>query len=347
MTRILSGIRATGKLHFGSLVGAVQNFVTYQNQDNTECLYFVADYHSLTTLDDPEQLRSNLIEIVKDYLAAGLDPNRSILYAQSSVPQIAELSLLLGMSQPLGDLERVPTFKDLVRKNPDRVTLGLITYPVLMAADILATQADIVPVGSDQIPNVEMARSLASRFNNRYGKTFNVPGMMEEMVKVPGLDGGKMGKSEADKAIGISMSRDEILAQYLKHGVTDRARTNASIPGNPDECMSVYPMHKLVTPGEPDNEAVASMCRKAEIGCKACKELMVDNLYRILGPFQERRSEYTNQDNMVKEVLADGGARARALISPTVELTAERMGITRFNPYPKEEKAYARSNSRS
>lgn len=334
MTRILSGIRATGKLHFGSLIGAVQNFVDYQQKTATECFYFVADYHSLTTLDNPEELRSNLIEIVKDYLAAGLDPERSVLYAQSSVPQIAELSLLLGMTQPLGDLQRVPTYKDLVRKNPDRVTLGLITYPVLMAADILAVQANIVPVGADQVPNVEMARALAERFNNRYGLTFAVPNMMEDMVKVPGLDGGKMGKSEAEMAIGITMSHAEILDRYMKHGKTDPDRTSIRVPGNPDVCKSVYPMHKIVTPDEVQTQTIANQCRNATIGCVACKEIMVENLFHILGPFQERRTEFTDKDKQIREILADGGERARAVIAPTVEQVADRMGITRFNSNP-------------
>lgn len=332
MTRILSGIRATGTLHFGSLIGAVQNFVRFQNEPNTQGLYFVADYHSLTTLDNPEQLRQNLIEIVKDYLAAGLDPEQSIIYAQSSVPEITELCLLLGMSQPLGDLERIPTFKDMVRKFPDRVSLGLITYPVLMAADILGPQANIVPVGADQIPNVDLARALASRFNKRYGETFVIPEMMEEMIKVPGLDGGKMGKSDAIQAIGITMTRDEIITRYLKRGVTDRNRTSINVPGNPDECQSVYPMHKIVTPGETETGIIATQCRNAAIGCKACKELMVDNLYKILSPFQERRREFADKDDLVREILVEGGKRARAIIAPTVALAADRMGIHHYKP---------------
>ncbi|KKT16983.1 MAG: Tryptophanyl-tRNA synthetase [Parcubacteria group bacterium GW2011_GWB1_43_6] len=163
---VLSGIRATGRLHFGNFLGAVQNFVRFQQNGNT-CLYFVADWHTLTTLDDPEELRRNLLEIVTDYLAAGLDPEKSVIYAQSSVPEIAELALYLSMLQPLGELQTIPTFKELVRKFPEMVSLGLITYPVLMAADILGPRATLVPVGEDQVPNVELARNLAKRFNNR------------------------------------------------------------------------------------------------------------------------------------------------------------------------------------
>ena len=165
---VLSGIRATGRLHFGNLLGAVSHFVDYQREGNT-CLYFVADLHTLTTLKNPDEMRKNLVEIVKDYLAAGLNPATASIYAQSSIPELSELCLLLSMMQPLGDLQRIPTFKEKVRKNPDDINLGLLTYPVLMAADILGPRATLVPVGEDQVPNVELARSLARRFNERFG----------------------------------------------------------------------------------------------------------------------------------------------------------------------------------
>src|SRR3989304_9473401 len=202
---VLSGIRATGKLHFGNFIGAVQNFVKFQQPNNT-CLYFIADWHTLTTLRNPEELKGNLIEIVKDYIAAGLDPEQSIIYAQSSIPEISELFLYLSMIQQVGELERIPTFKEKIKKNPDNVNLGLLTYPVLMAADILGPKATLVPVGEDQVPNVELARDLAKRFNNRYGKTFPIPEMMHDMVRIPGLDGEKMGKSDADNSIDINAS---------------------------------------------------------------------------------------------------------------------------------------------
>jgi tryptophanyl-tRNA synthetase len=225
METVLSGIRTTRRLHFGNFLGAVQNFVKFQRSENT-CLYFIADLHTLTALDDPDELRGNLIEIVKDYIAAGLDPEQSIIYAQSSIPEISELSLYLSMVQPLGELQRVPTFKELVRKNPDNVNLGLVTYPVLMAADILGPQATLVPVGEDQVPNVEMARGIAEKFNKRFGNTFIVPQMMEQMVKVPGLDGAKMGESDSDNAIDINAPVDEIRTRYLKKGCNRHTETS-------------------------------------------------------------------------------------------------------------------------
>jgi len=327
---VLSGIRATGRLHFGNFLGAVRNFVDFQRPKNT-CLYFIADLHTLTTLSDPEELRGNLIEIVKDYLAAGLDPERSIIYAQSSVPEISELSLYLSMIQQLGDLQRIPTFKDLVRKQPDNVTLGLITYPVLMAADILGPKATLIPVGEDQVPNVELAQALARKFNNRYGETFVVPGMMEQMIKVPGLDGAKMGKSEADNAIDINASIDVIRERYLKKGVTDPSRLRASDPGHPyTKCMSVYPVHELITAGETETREIGKACSAAQISCVACKHKLADSIALILEPFQEKRAQLADQNDYVKDVLREGGKKARARVVETIEVVRDKMGIVLY-----------------
>lgn len=328
MKTVLSGIRATGRLHFGSYLGAVSHFVNFQKSGDSRCMYFVADFHTLTTLDNPSELRDNLLEIVKDYLAAGLDPEKSIIYAQSSIPEIATLSMYLGMLQPLGELERIPTFKDLIRKNPDRVTHGLVSYPVLMAADILGPQANIVPVGSDQIPNVELARNLAVNFNKRYGNTFTVPEMLEEMVKVPGLDGGKMGKSEAENAIGISMSKAEILSRY-KSGVTDTSRVRRNDPGNHQNCLSVFPVHKLVSSVDQVTE-ISTRCKSGNIGCSECKVLLTNNIWNILEPFQSRRAELVGKDEMVKEILHEGGKKAREIILPTIKKVADKMGIVTY-----------------
>lgn len=324
---VLSGIRATGKLHFGNFLGAVQNFVKFQQPDNI-CLYFIADWHTLTTLQDPQELRSNLVEIVKDYLAAGLNPERSIIYAQSSVPELSELCLYLSMLQPLGDLERIPTFKDLVRKNPDSVNLGLVMYPVLMAADILGPKATLVPVGEDQVPNIELARSLASKFNNRFGETFVIPKMMAQMIKVPGLDGEKMGKSETDNAIDINASISTIRDRYLKKGITDPQRIRVSDPGDPyNRCRSVYSVHELVTTGETETREIAKACLAATIGCVECKHLLVDSIARVLEPFQESRAQLADKDAYVTEILYEGGKKARAKIKETVETVREKMGI--------------------
>jgi tryptophanyl-tRNA synthetase len=324
---VLSGIRATGRLHFGNFLGAVQNFVQFQQPGNV-CLYFIADWHTLTTFHDPEDLRKNLVEIVKDYIAAGLDPERSIIYAQSSVPEIAELCLYLGMVQPLGEVLRIPTFKELVRKNPNDVNFGLANYPVLMAADILGPKATLVPVGEDQVPNVELAQSAAKKFNARYGEIFTIPKMMTKMVKVPGLDGEKMGKSESDNAIDINEAILVIRQKYLRRGITDEQRRVSTDPGDPyNRCKSVYPVHELVTPGEAETRKIASACLTADIGCVECKNRLVDNIARILEPFQQRRQELVSKDDYIREVLHEGGKKARKIIAETVEMVRDSMGI--------------------
>lgn len=325
---VLSGIRATGRLHFGNFLGAVRHFVDYQQDGNT-CLYFIADLHTLTTLKDPEELRGNLIEIVKDYLAAGLDPEKSVLYAQSSVPELSELCLLLSMVQPVGDLQRIPTFKEKVRKHPDDVNLGLLTYPVLMAADILGPKATLVPVGEDQVPNVELARSLARKFNERFGETFVVPEMLASMIRVPGLDGEKMGKSASDNAIDINAPRAVILDRYKRKGVTDPQRARVTDPGDPyNGCRSVYPVHELVTEDEVGTRKIAKACMSAQISCSACKEHLVRSIARTLEPFQERRAQLAGKTDFVRDVLHEGGKKARTRIAETVSVARERMGIT-------------------
>lgn len=324
---VLSGIRATGRLHFGNFLGAVRNFVQYMQGDNA-CLYFIADWHTLTTLDNPEELRGNRLEIVKDYLAAGLDPERAIIYAQSSVPEIAELCLYLSMIQPLGALQLIPTYKDLVKKNPDRVSLGLITYPVLMAADILGPKATLVPVGEDQLPNIELARELARRFNDAYGEIFPLPQAATERLRVPGLDGSKMGKSESNNAIGINDPIETIRERYLRFGITDEQRLRRSDPGRPyTHCKSVFPVHEIITP-ETQRDEIAKACMNASIGCTECKQRLVDNIAAILEPFQNKRRELADQDDYAYDVITTGGRKARELIIPTIEAVRDKVGIT-------------------
>lgn len=325
---VLSGIRATSRLHFGNFIGAVQNFVKFQQPGNT-CLYFIADWHSQTTLGDLEEIRNNLIEIVKDYIAAGLDPEQSIIYAQSSVPEIAELSWYLSCLQhPVGKLLRMPSYEEKKGKSATSDNLGLLSYPVLMAADILGPRATLVPVGDDQVIHVELARTLARRFNSHFGSTFVVPEMMEHMIRVPGLDGNKMSKSDADNVIEISSPMEEIRDRYLKRGVTDIERKRASDPGDPyNRCQSVYPVHEFITPGEAETRTIANACKEARIGCVACKNLLVGSIGKILEPFQAKRAELADKDDYIKEVLHEGGKKARGMIRETVEVVRDKMGI--------------------
>ena len=324
---ILSGIRATGRLHFGNFMGAVKHFVGYQRPGN-RCLYFIADLHTLTTLRDPNELRGNVLEITKDYLAAGLDPNQAVIYAQSSVPEISELSLLLSNVASLGEIQRTPTFKDLVRKNPDNVNLGLVNYPVLMAADILGSRATLVPVGEDQKPNVEVARNIADYFNSKYGHTFVKPEMMVEMFKIPGLDGEKMGKSDSNNAIDINSPITLIRKRYLERGITDPKRLRVSDPGDPHNgCRSIYPLHEIITRGEVDSQEIANLCRNAKIGCVDCKNRLVDSIVNVLEPFQQRRRELAENNDYAREVLHEGGKKARAIFAETLNEVRDKMGV--------------------
>lgn len=332
---VLSGIRATGRLHFGNFVGAVQNFVELQKPGN-ECLYFVADYHTLTTLKDPESLRPNIIAMVKDYLAAGLDPNQSTIYAQSSIPEVCALSWLLGCLQPHHELMGLPTLRDLIKGDPKNLNHGVTSYPVLMAADILSVGASLVPVGEDQVPNVELARDLAKRFNNRFGDDAGtqlvIPRMMADMVRIPGLSGGKMGKSEASEAIDINAPMDEIAAKYRK-AVTDpnKQKVGDLYPGNPYEgCQAVYAVHEAITPGEKETRTIANGCLAGTLKCGDCKAQLNQSLSAVLEPFQEARQEWEDRDEEVREILIEGGRKARVKIVATLEMVSEAMGLPRY-----------------
>jgi len=321
---VVSGIRATGKLHLGNYIGAMRNFPPLQ--ESHDCFFFVADYHTLTSLTDPEQLVTNLPEIVADYLAAGLDPERSVIFAQSSVPEIAELALLLGMVTPVGELQRCPTFKEKVKTQPDNVNTGLFCYPVLMAADILIQKANLVPVGEDQIPHIEMTRTIAAKFNNRYGEVFPLPeAVIEKAVKVPGLDGsGKMGKSEGN-TIDLRNS-PEAIRQKISVAVTDTKRQRRSDLGDPYNCR-LYDIHEFVTEAGKVNE-IRCDCQSAKIGCVDCKNILTESVVAYLTPFQEQRVRIDR--DYVMDVLHDGGLKARQTAQTTVSAVRGKMGLRNF-----------------
>lgn len=325
---VLSGIRATGRMHFGNFLGAVQQFVKYQSDPSNTCMYFVADYHTLTTLDDPELLRSNLIEMVKDYLAAGLDPENSILYVQSSIPELAELSLYLTMLARLNsDVMSIGPIDELVQEFGERFTLGMATYPVLMAADILGPMATLIPVGADQAQNVELAQKLARKFNNRYGETFVVPSKSINPT-VPGLDGKKMGKSNEASSVKMTDTHVELTQKYAKARTMSRPQFG---PGDSKQCAAVYPLHHMVTPNESDTLAIARQCQNVgEISCSQCKGILVESVWSVLESFQEQRAKLSSEDDYVRELLIEGGKKARSIIAPKVAEVADKMGIIRY-----------------
>lgn len=321
---VVSGIRATGRMHLGNYIGAMRNFSALQEE--YRCFFFVADYHTLTSLDQPDKLRQNLPEIVMDYLAAGLDPEKSVIFAQSSVPEIAELSLLLSMVTMVGELQRCPTFKDKVKSQPDNINLGLFSYPTLMAADILIQRANLVPVGEDQLPHIELARVIAGRFNQKYGKVFPLPGaLLEKAVRVPGLDGsGKMGKSDSN-TIDLA-DTSEMIHRKFASAVTDTARQRRTDPGNPYNCR-LFDIHEFVSDAG-IVEQIKTDCQHAKIGCVDCKRILANSTIDFLAPFQTRRAEIT--PSFALDVLHTGGQTARQTASQTLTQARELMGLREF-----------------
>ena len=328
--RILSGMRPTGKLHLGNYVGALRNWVRLQ--DEYDCFFFIADWHALTTdYADTRNIKQNSLEVMIDYLAAGLDPERSTLFMQSHVPQHAELQLLFSMITPLGWLERVPTYKEQ-RENindKDLSTYGFLGYPLLQSADILIYQANFVPVGEDQVPHVELTREVARRFNQFYPRKINPQSrepqrifvfpepkpLLTPAAKLPGTDGRKMSKSYGNT---ILLSEPEAsLRAKLKTMVTDPARIRRTDPGDPDVCP-VGDLHKIFSSGE-TMAKVYDGCRTAGIGCIECKKWAADSLWEVLAPIQERRAKYEADPKLAWETLEEGSARARISAESTME----------------------------
>jgi len=315
--RILSGMRPTGKLHLGNLVGALMNWVKLQ--DEYDSFHFVADWHMLTTeYADTLDLQQNTWDMVADWLAVGLDPNKVTFFIQSRLPEHAELHLLFSMVTPLGWLERVPTYKEQLDNVRDRDlhTYGFLGYPVLQAADILMYKAHYVPVGEDQVPHVELTREIARRFNGFYGPVFPEPqALLTPTPKLPGTDGRKMSKSYGN-AILLSDPPD-VVSSKVANMMTDPARKRRTDPGDPDICP-VFDHHKIFSPAEV-TARVNRECRTAEIGCVDCKKLMAGHLSDYLAPIQERRQAYEKNPQMVWDILDAGTAKARRVAQATME----------------------------
>jgi tryptophanyl-tRNA synthetase len=357
--RVLSGMRPTGKLHLGNYVGALQNWVGMQDQ--YECFFCVVDWHALTTdYADTSKVKENSLEVAFDWLAAGLDPEKSVIFMQSHVPAHAELHLLLSMITPLGWLERVPTYKEQREniKDKDLGTYGFLGYPVLQAADILAYKADVVPVGEDQVAHIELTREIARRFNGFYGgqvaDPFFQPGLPVRQLeglgqpvgdpvfhepqalltpakKLPGTDGRKMSKSYGNTI--MLADPEPVIRQKLKTMVTDPARVRRSDPGNPDVCP-VGDLHKIFS----SKETIAKVnegCRSAGIGCIECKGWAADALVQLLNPMQERRRKYEENPKLAWDILEEGNKRASAAAGETMSDVRAAMGMSLGYEAPK------------
>jgi len=334
--RVLSGMRSTGKLHLGNYVGALANWVGMQ--DKYECFFFIADWHALTTdYADTSRVKENSLEVALDWLAAGLDPEKSVIFIQSHVPAHAELHLLFSMITPLGWLERVPTYKEQREniKDKDLGTYGFLGYPVLQAADILIYKADFVPVGEDQVAHVELTREVARRFNGFYGKpkeVFPEPrALLTPSPRLPGTDGRKMSKSYGNAI--LLTDPEPVVRQKLKTMVTDPARVKRTDKGDPDKCP-VGDLHKIFSSKE-TMAKVYEGCRSAGIGCIECKGWAADALVQLLTPMQERRKKFEENPRLAWDILESGSKRARTAAGQTMKDVRAAMGMSLEYEAPK------------
>ncbi len=329
--RVLSGMQPSGLMHLGNYLGALQNWK--QLQADYECYFFVADWHALSTnYADTSRIREFVRELLIDWLAAGIDPDRSIVFIQSRVPEHAILHLLLSMMVPVSWLERNPTYKEKQEeiKEKDLSTYGFLGYPVLQAADILLYKPDLVPVGRDQLPHLELTREIARRFNDLYKqRVFQEPKEhLTQFPKVPGTDGRKMSKSYGN-TINLSDS-EPVVRQKLKTMITDPARVRRLDPGNPEVCP-VFDFHKMFST-LPIIERVNRECRTAEIGCIDCKKLVADRIVETLAPMWEARAALVRNPSRINDIVHEGSRKAATVANVTLQEVTEAMNI---EPAPK------------
>ncbi len=303
-------------------MGAIQNYVSLQGEYT--CIYCIVDVHALTSLEDTNKLQENIYELTLDWLAAGIDPQKSIIFVQSHVPEVMQLHTLLSMVTPLSWLLRVPTFKEKVKLQPHNVNYGLVGYPVLMTADIVLYKAEVVPVGEDQLPHLELAREIARRFNNLFGNTFPEPeAKLTSFPLILGLNGKEKMSKQLGNDIEIALSDEETIERVMT-AVTDPARRYRSDPGHPEIC-NIYRLQRYFNPLQLDD--IAEQCRSAKIGCVDCKMLLAREINSTLKPFRERRATLAAKPKYITNVLADGAQRARVIARETIKEVKLKMGL--------------------
>lgn len=324
---VFSGIQPSGRLHIGNYIGAMKNMIALQ--DEYFCVYGIVDYHAMTVRFNPEEMQDRIFNCAVDYIAAGIDPEKSVLMLQSTVSEHTELAWVLNTITPISWLSRVPTFKEKSKENPDYVNMGLFDYPVLMAADIILYKAHVVPVGDDQVAHLELTREIVRRFNSSFGQIFPEPkAKLGEISRILGLDGmNKMSKSLGN-CVYLDETKEEIWKK-LSTAVTDTNRKKRTDPGNPDIC-NIYTMHKAFSKQE-DIEHCAHGCRTAGIGCLDCKKILLDNMYKELEPIQNKQRELRNKKDYIYEVLRDGKKRAKEIAQKTMDEVYEKIGIDSYH----------------
>src|SRR6202140_65771 len=317
--RILSGMRPTGRFHLGNYLGAAQNWVKLEQE--YDCYYFVADYHALTTEPDGHTVESKVYDLAADLIAIGLDPKRSVIYQQSKVPETAELTLLLSMVTPLSWVLRTPTFKEMAKKHPDNVNLGLLSYPVLQGADIPIAKGQGVPVGKDQLPHLELIREVVRKFNRTYAPVFPEPrALLTQSPLIKGTDGKQRMSKTVGNVVGVT-EEPAVLKKQVMSMVTDVKRTYMTQPGHPRTC-NVCAFYKFFFD---DWEHYWDLCRKAQIGCGEKKKLLAERMAEVFQPFREARSELTPR--LGTYFLAEGSEKARTVARQTIAEVRDAVGL--------------------
>lgn len=326
---VVSGIRPTGNLHLGNYFGAVQNFIKMQETDN--CFFFIADYHSLTTHPTPEDLHGNVKQVLIEYLASGLDPEKATIYLQSDVREVTELYLLLNMNSYIGELERTTSFKDKVRKQPENINAGLLTYPVLMTADIIIHKASKVPVGKDQEQNLEMGRKFAKRFNRIYNiNYFPEPypyNFGENLIKIPGLDGsGKMGKSEGN---AINLIDDEkTIRKKVMRAVTDSGPSSMN-QKMPEPIQNLFTLLKILSP-EDSYKFFLNKYNTCEIRYGDLKKQLAEDINKFVSPLRQKIIEIGKNDEYLRKIVKQGAEKAHESAAKTIKEVREIIGFKPF-----------------
>ncbi len=313
---IFSGMRPTGKLHLGHLVGALNNWLDLQEE--YECVFSIVDWHALMgEYEQTQNLQQNILDMAIDWIACGIDPDKSTLFVQSEIPEHLELSMVFSCITPLGWLERNPTYKEQLReiKSRDLQTYGFLGYPVLQTADILLYKANAVPIGEDQLPHIELAREIARRFNHIFQQEYfqDCDAILTQTPRLLGIDGRKMSKSY-DNAINLSDSA-EIVSKKVKGMITDPARIKLTDPGHPEIC-NVYSYYKVFSPGK--TKEVHDWCVNADKGCTGCKKILAEVLNEMLAPIQEKRKDLEGDKSRIKEILKKGKVKAKNIASKTI-----------------------------
>jgi tryptophanyl-tRNA synthetase len=322
--RLFSGIQPSGEVHIGNYLGAIKNWVGMIDQ--YDCIFCIVDYHAITVEYDPKEMQNRIINAAAVNIAAGLDPNKCILFVQSHVPEHTELAWILNTVTPMGHLERMTQFKDKAKQHRDNINAGLFTYPVLQAADILVYKAEAVPIGEDQVQHIELAREIARKFNSRYGEIFPDPKeILSDAPRIMGIDGKtKMSKSR-DNYISLVESSESIWKK-LSTAVTDENRKRRTDPGNPEIC-NLFTLHKHYSSIE-QIERINRECRTAEIGCVECKKILYENIIKALSPIREKYEELIKDKHSIIDILHEGAKKCKNMAEITMAEVRRQMGLT-------------------